>query len=749
MFIEKNITHYIIFSEDSIVNALKKINENKKRFIITVSVNGVVEGIATDGDFRRWVVKQREIDLSKPVSEIHNTNFNCATIDDSNDAISSKFTHNIDSVPLLDQSRRLRGIAFRDSIGIQIEDLTISEVSPVFIIAEIGNNHNGSLALAKKLVDHAVKAGADCAKFQLRDMKTLYRNYESGTAKGKEDLGAEYTLDLLAKYQLNDEDMFRAFDYCRQKGIIPLCTPWDLVSLKKLEEYGMSAYKVASADLTNPQLLTELMKTNKPLLCSSGMSSESEIAASIRLMKSQNVSFVLLHCNSTYPTPIKDVNLNYMDRLKKIGADLIGYSGHERGIHIPIAAVAKGAKVVEKHLTMDRNMEGNDHKVSLLPVEFKEMVACIREIELGLGEGKERFVSQGEKINREVLAKSLMINCDLKKSHRITRDMVDIKSPGTGLAPYHMDDLIGRKLKRDMIKGEIFFMSDISNDAQMPRAYNFNRPFGIPIRYHDFIELSALSNFDFIEFHLSYRDLELSSDEYLNKDQKIDFLVHSPELFKHDHVMDLASLDDQYRLQSLRELQRVIDVTRDLKRFFPGTHNPKIIINAGGFSLNQMLPEELKPKMYDKVAKGIMDIDTEGVELLIQTMPPFPWHFGGQRFHNLFLNPFEIKQFCDKWDMRVCFDISHSMLACNYFQWSFDHFAELVGPYTGHIHLVDAKGTDGEGLQIGEGDIDFRQVGLLLDQYAPDVGFIPEIWQGHKNSGEGFWTALNRLEKYL
>ena len=158
--------------------------------------------------------------------------------------------------------------------------------------------------------------------------------------------------------------MIKIFDYCYEKAITPLCTPWDIMSLEFLESYGMEAYKVASADLTNLNLLDALVKTKKPLICSTGMSRESEILNLVDFLKVKGAEFILLHCNSTYPTPLKDVNLAYLENLKKISGRIVGYSGHERGITVPIAAVALGAKVIEKHFTLDKNLEGNDHKIS-------------------------------------------------------------------------------------------------------------------------------------------------------------------------------------------------------------------------------------------------------------------------------------------------------------------------------------------------------------------------------------------------
>ena len=177
--------------------------------------------------------------------------------------------------------------------------------------------------------------------------------------------------------------MYTAFDHCKKVGIFPLCTPWDLESLAALETYGMEAYKVASADMTNHEMLTALARTGKPLICSTGMSDEEEIIQSVTLLKRLGTQYILLNCNSTYPPPFRDVNLRYMTRLREIGGCMVGHSGHERGINVAIAAVALGAKVIEKHITLDRNMEGNDHKVSLLPDEFRAMVEGIRQVEEG------------------------------------------------------------------------------------------------------------------------------------------------------------------------------------------------------------------------------------------------------------------------------------------------------------------------------------------------------------------------------
>ena len=745
--IDTNITPYVVFSEDTLLVALQKISLNKAQIICAVSDSGKLEGVMTNGDFLRWILKQDDVDLNQPVTQIMNTEYVYAGRDDAPQDITQKFSKTISVVPLVDGHHKLVAVAKKSAHKIKIDTFSISAEDPTFVIAEIGNNHNGSIKLAKELVDLAIDAGADCAKFQMRNMKDLYSNGGDANDAG-EDLGSQYTLDLLSKFQLSNEEMIEVFDYCKEKGILPLCTPWDVASLQVLEGYGMHAYKVASADLTNHDLLEALAKTGKPMICSTGMSTENEIKESAKFLQELGAQYVLLHCNSTYPAPFKDIHLNYLERLKEISGSEVGYSGHERDIFVAVAAVAKGAKVIEKHFTVDKSMEGNDHKVSLLPEEFKNMVRGIRQVESALGNGKQRSISQGELINRENLAKSLVSTQAIKAGDTITAAMLTVKSPGKGLQPNRKKELIGSKAKRDFAAGDFFFASDLSSTTVEARPYDFDRPWGIPVRYHDFGTIITNTNPDLIEFHLSYKDLELNLADFFTTKHDMAFVVHAPELFAGDHILNLTSEDEDYRKRSIQDLQRVIDITRELKKYFT-TKTPLIITNVGGFTHDHPLGKNERAALYKTLADSLSKLDTKGVEIIPQTMPPFPWHFGGQQYHNLFMDPQDIVDFCKKHKYRVCFDVSHSKLACNEHKWSFQEFVELVGPYTAHLHIVDASGVDGEGLQIGEGSIDFAALGKELRESCPDASFVPEIWQGHKNGGEGFWIALELLETYF
>ena len=252
---------------------------------------------------------------------------------------------------------------------------------------------------------------------------------------------------------------------------------------------------------------------------------------------------------------------------------------------------------------------------------------------------------------------------------------------------------------------------------------------------------------DIWEFHLSYSDMDLSIDKYISSVQEAGFVVHAPELFANSHLLDLTSADDNYRSTSIKEMQRVIDITRDLKRLFPMEKRPMIVTNIGGFSMDAPIDNNSKVARYETFLQSLDELDTDGVEIIPQTMAPFPWHFGGQRYQNLFLRVEETADFCERHSMRLCFDVSHTYLTCNELDFDFYKALEILGPYTAHLHIGDALGTNGEGLQIGHGEIDFARLGNILDDKCPDASFIPEIWQGHKNQGDGFREALDKLSE--
>lgn len=748
MIISRELSRHMISEFSTVRAALTKIDVNEDGIIFCVDEQGVLLGVLTDGDLRRWLLSVPSPDLGMPIARIINRNFVSARDNDRPEHISGLLNGLFKVLPLVDENGCCVAIAKPRRETMAIGDRKIGPGEPAYVIAEIGNNHQGQLAMALRLVDEAAAAGADCAKFQMRDLASLY-DKDHVMGRSAEDLGTEYTLDLLARFQLSNEDLFRVFDYCYTKGIQPLCTAWDFSSLEALELYGLPGYKTSSADFTNHDLLRAVVQCGKPMICSTGMCTDSEIQQGVGLLHRFGACFALLQCNSTYPAPFKDVNLRYMDRLREAGLCPVGYSSHDRGINVSVAAVALGADIIEKHFTLDRGLEGNDHRVSLLPAEFAEMVEAIRQVELALGEGDRREVSQGELMNREILGKSLFINCDLAKGEIFCEKHLEVRSPGRGLQPNRKHEIVGKAAVRNLQAGDILYPSDLGSKVPQPRNYCFTRPFGIPVRYHDLVTLGRKSNLDLLEFHLSYRDMEENVAQFFSEPLDIDYAVHAPELFAGDHVLDLCSPDRTYRAKSIELLTRVVDTARKLRPFFLRATRPLIIVNVGGFTQNEPLPRSARAERYLDVHEALRQIDCEDFEFIPQTMPPFPWHFGGQRYQNLFMDPQETREFCDNHGYRVCLDVSHSKLACNHHKWSFEAFLRTVGPVTAHLHLADAAGIDGEGLQFGEGEIDVPSMGRILAECTPRASFIPEIWQGHKNNGQGFWQALELLDHHV
>lgn len=329
-------------------------------------------------------------------------------------------------------------------------------MNKVFIIAEAGVNHNGDMETAKRLVDVAALVGADAVKFQTFKAENLVcKNAQKAEYQLETTDEKESQFDMLKKLELTPEMHEQLMVYCRQKGIMFLSTPFDMESLRYLVERDMEIIKIPSGEITNYPFLRAVGKTKKKVVISSGMSTMEEVKAAVKILKDNgSKEITVLHCNTEYPTPYADVNLMAMLTLKKELEVEIGYSDHTQGIEVPIAAAALGATVIEKHFTLDRNMDGPDHKASLEPDELQSMVRAIRNIEAALGNGK-KLPSESEKRNISVVRKSIVAKCDIVEGEAFTEDNLTTKRPGTGVSPMLWTQVIGQKAKRDFSADEL------------------------------------------------------------------------------------------------------------------------------------------------------------------------------------------------------------------------------------------------------------------------------------------------------
>ena len=332
-----------------------------------------------------------------------------------------------------------------------IGNKVIGDGNGAFIIAEAGVNHNGDINIAKKLVDEAVFAGVDAIKFQTFKTEKLVTGYADMAEYQRDNLGkVDSQFNMLKKLELSYEEFIELQAYCKDKEIMFLSTPFDFESADFLESIGMKAFKISSGDLTNIPFLEHIAKFNKPIILSSGMATLSEIEEAINAIYSLgNKEVAVLHCTSNYPAKLQSVNLNAMNTIKNAFKIVSGYSDHTEGITIPIAAVAMGGDIIEKHFTLDKNMEGPDHKASLNPLELKDMIVAIRAVEMALGTGVKRY-NLSEVDTMKAARKSIVAARNIKVGESIEVLDLDYKRPGTGLSPKFYVDIIGKRANRDI-----------------------------------------------------------------------------------------------------------------------------------------------------------------------------------------------------------------------------------------------------------------------------------------------------------
>lgn len=330
-----------------------------------------------------------------------------------------------------------------------------------FIIAEAGVNHNGDINIAKKLVDAAFEAGVDAIKFQSFKAESLVTKDAPKAKYQKEATGNGNQYEMLKKLELSYQEHIILKKYCEEKGVTFISTPFDFESVDLLEKLNIPFYKISSGDLTNIPFLKYIARLNKPMIVSTGMANLGEIEIATQAIKQTgNNKISLLHCTSNYPTDYVDVNLNAMITLKNAFKIPIGYSDHTIGIEVPIAAVSMGAKIIEKHFTLDKQMDGPDHKASLNPQELKQMVISIRNIEKAFGDGIKKCTNSEEN-TKKVARKSIVASVNIRKGEVISYENITFKRPGNGINPMFVDEIIGKTAVCDIYSDDFITFSNI------------------------------------------------------------------------------------------------------------------------------------------------------------------------------------------------------------------------------------------------------------------------------------------------
>ncbi len=327
-----------------------------------------------------------------------------------------------------------------------------------FIIAEAGVNHNGSIEIAKKLINAAVDAGADAIKFQTFKAEKIISRYAPKAEYQKKTTNKhESQLEMVKKLELDTNAHKQLINCCKEKNIIFLSTPFDLESIDLLDEFGLKIFKIPSGEITNLPYLRKIGSLKKKVILSTGMADMGEIEDALDILTkagTRKEDITVLHCNTEYPTPFEDVNLFAMLSIRDAFKVSVGYSDHTLGIEIPVAAVALGATVIEKHFTLDKNMEGPDHKASLEPHELNAMVRAIRNIEKAMGDGIKK-PSASEIKNKPIVRKSIVAAKEIKKGEVLSEETLSVKRSGSGISPLEWDRIIGRKAIRDFKEDEL------------------------------------------------------------------------------------------------------------------------------------------------------------------------------------------------------------------------------------------------------------------------------------------------------
>ncbi len=631
-----------------------------------------------------------------------------------------------------------------------IDKTFVSRNSKPYLISEIGLNHNGNFNEAINLIDDSHSANCNAVKFQIRSKSFFKAKVE------KMEIGQQYVYEYVKNTYLTFEEYSKLFKYAEKLNLDVLVSCWDIDSLYFAKEVGIKTIKIASADLTNRLMIEKIVNLFENIIMSTGMSTQEEIEKSISYILEKSKNLCILHCSSTYPAPINTLNLNFISRLRLTYPDLlVGYSGHELEYHVCLVAQALGANVFEKHITRNKLFRGNDHKVSLLKEEMLNLKNMLLDGYQCLGSSENRLIQAGEKMNRVSLAKSLSLREDKKRGHLIKLNDLTFIPGGKGIAPDKYELILDKKLIRDKLSGDILELIDFKefyNQESLNLSPIKNCDLGIPVRYHDAKILHKEIETSFLEFHLSYKDIDTSLNEIKEIFQNLNFAAdhtfHAPDFYSNDLIFDPFNENLEIRKQSDIEFRRFLDHISIVRNFYLKKSNKKtkVITSFSCATLFKLYSLEDKQIKYKKLKEYIQDINACYPELTIlpQTLPVNAWYLGGRRYVNIFADPREIYEYCKQSNLKICLDTAHTIMACNFYNLNSEEWLIKLLKFADHVHLVDAMGDMDEGLNFGDGDLNlpkFTDEMTVCDK----LSYIPEIWQGHHNLGEGFKEAIKRI----
>lgn len=596
------------------------------------------------------------------------------------------------------------------------------------IIAEIGINHDGDSHIAQKLIDDAHKAGCQAIKFQYRNLSRVY-------SIGHKEIGDEIISSELEKSNLEISQIVELAHYANSLNLMVGISCFTKLDFNDILSYidVFDFLKVPSVELLNYGLIDAMLDTGKRTYISLGAHSESEIEESLARITSLN-NWTPMHCISNYPTAGHNTQLGYITYLRNKWDRAVGYSSHDMEWELCIAALTLGAEVIERHITYSTQAFGLDHSTSSTILEFSKLCKIATNMNVSLLGTGPRVPNQGEKLNRQNLGRSYFAKRNLGVGDNLDLSDFEYRSPQVGLDYREADLLQGFKLKLPIKKGSPLTeaaLVDLKSDISDETIHEANvLRLSLPVRLHDYKAISKEVPLNSFEFHLSFEEIREGID-FSDFSDNHSFSVHVPDYLDSNTLFDPFSCIDPIRSQSRESLRKVIKFASDLAILTK--KNVPIVSSFTGMDLE-------KADFYAQLKKLFEEFEAPLVQLTAQWLPPFAWYFGGS-IKLRHLNSISDLDFIEKYNIPLTMDTSHLFMCGQVLQNDILDIWNRSVPYIKHLHISDSKGLDGEGLQIGEGDI-------VNQKYFPMVLGIDsikvlEIWQGHLNSYTNFKIGIS------
>lgn len=616
-------------------------------------------------------------------------------------------------------------------------------MKPVTFIAEIGKACNGDIAYCKEILQACKKAGVHGVRFH---HFSLDESVYPEVLKKPSERAWSFKLQLpfLNERLFSADEYGTILEWCQNLGLDFIATPWDLTSFEFFSRLGATSFKINSINAMNIPLIKEILKVAEMTFLSTGGLSQNEVKDLVAHLELDRYQAALLHAVLAYPAPANTLNLRAIEILREIHPR-VGYSSNDLMETSTVMACALGSTVIDKHV----HLEGTGreiHKASIPVHKFAKEIQNVQEMKL-LTERRIKQESRGEMVNQDLLSKSLVLKEDVTCDDVLSADNLTMQLPGKGIAAKSWFSVLGKKANSDLKKGAYLYSSDIKGLVTEKRNVR-NFPDipgkrGVVVRLKDIDEMISGRDVDFVEVHYAAGDLK---QEDVCKEYDLDLVVHLPE-YADGKLLDLCSHDKSLREFSIDVINKVMQKARKLQPCFKRSEGPlKFIVHPG--ALTYLVPDPCPEEQAGLFLDSLKRMDASGLEVLIENMTPFAWFLEDdwspkQGMTNSFLDPEEIARFCKEYGYSMCLDVCHAKLYCNHAGKDLYTFMKTVKPYVKHLHFSDCTGIDGEGLQVGDGEINWQEICEVFEDY--EHGWTPEIWHGHLDHGEKFYEAHERL----